>query len=172
MKILNIFLFILLANTTYRCADEENLIDCNSAAKQMMGRWEGASQYTQPSSARGVTQKFEIDVTSVNDCMFYGISSFEDSFTTFSITGTIDKYGWVEFRETEYANNDGEYTNCHSSGSSWNNPCNRWPYIRYKPGNKFENARFRSEVFILNGSFKMQGGWSSSVGGTYNLSKI
>ena len=115
MKILNIFLFILLANTTYRCADEENLIDCNSAAKQMMGRWEGASQYTQPSSARGVTQKFAIDVTSVDDCMFYGISSFEDSFTTFSITGTIDKYGWVEFRETEYANNDGEYTNCHRS---------------------------------------------------------
>ena len=35
MKILNIFLFILLANTTYRCADDENTIDCKSAAKQM-----------------------------------------------------------------------------------------------------------------------------------------
>ena len=89
MKIINIFLFILLANTTYRCADDENTIDCKSAAKQMMGRWEGASNYTQPSSARGVTQQFAIDVTSVDDCMFYGISSFEDSFTTFSITGTI-----------------------------------------------------------------------------------
>ena len=66
MKILNIFLFILLANTTYRCADDENLIDCNNAVNQMMGRWEGASNYTQPSSARGINQKFAIDVTSVD----------------------------------------------------------------------------------------------------------
>jgi len=62
MKILNIFLFILLANTTYRCAEDENTIDCNSAVQQMLGRWEGASNYTQPSSARGVTQQFAINV--------------------------------------------------------------------------------------------------------------
>ena len=73
MKILNIFLFILLANTTYRCAEDENTIDCNSAVQQMLGRWEGASNYTQPSSARGVTQKFAIDITSADGCMFYGI---------------------------------------------------------------------------------------------------
>ena len=172
MKILNIFLFILLANTTYRCAEDENTIDCNSAVQQMLGRWEGASNYTQPSSARGVTQKFAIDITSADGCMFYGISSFEDSFTTFSITVEIDKYGWVEFRETEYAHNDGDYTDCQSNGSSWNNPCNRWPYVRWRPGTKFHEARFRSEPYVLNGEFFTQGGgWNSQIRGNFTITK-
>lgn len=172
MKISAFFLFILLANTTFRCAEEENTINCNDASNDMIGRWEGTSSYTQPSSASGVMQKFAIDIVTTDGCLFYGISSFEDSNTTFSVTGTIDKYGWVVFRETEFANDGGEYTGCTSNGSSWNNPCNRWPYIRYKPGNKFEDARFRANPYILNGTFRMQGGWSGSVGGNYILTKI
>ena len=66
----------------------------------------------------------------------------------------------------------GEFTGCKStSSSSWNNPCNRWPYSRWKPGTKFHEARYRSEPFVLQGEFFSSGGWNSSHRGTFLISK-
>ena len=109
---------------------------------------------------------------SSNDCFFQGISAFEESNTTFVVSGTIDKYGWVEFMETEYEINGGEYTDCTGNGSNWNNPCNRWPYVRWRPGTKFHEARFRSEPYVLNGEFFTQGGgWNSQIRGNFTITK-
>ena len=56
--------------------------------------------------------------------------------------------------------------------SNWNNPCNRWPYVRWRPGTKFNEARFRSDPYILQGEFfTAGGGWNSTIRGTFTLSK-
>ena len=89
------------------------------------------------------------------------------------MSGTIDKYGWVEFMETSYEIDGGEYTKCAASGtSSWNNPCNQWPYVRWRPGVKYHEARFRFEPLILQGKFFSAGGWrSGAVNGNYQIVK-
>ena len=69
------------------------------------------------SSASGTSHKITLSIISSNDCFFQGISAFEESNTTFVVSGTIDKYGWVEFMETEYEINGGEYTDCTGNGS-------------------------------------------------------
>ncbi len=113
-----------------------------------------------------------LSIISSNDCFFQGISAFDQSNTTFVVSGTIDKYGWVEFMETEYEINGGEYTDCVGNGSTWNNPCNRWPFIRWRPGTKFHEARFRTEPYVLTGEFFTQGGgWNNTVRGNFTISK-
>ena len=97
----------------------------------------------------------------------------DEAGTAFVVSGTIDKYGWVEFMETSYEIDGGEYTKCAASGtSSWSNPCNQWPYVRWRPGVKYHEARFRSEPFILQGNFFSAGGWrSGAVNGNYQITK-
>ena len=171
MKSLTTFLFIFLASSSWRCDEPEDTINCADAAKQMIGTWKGRTDYTS-SSASGSTHKITLSIISSNDCFFQGISAFEESNTTFVVSGTIDKYGWVEFMETEYEINGGEYTDCTGNGSNWNNPCNRWPYVRWRPGTKFHEARFRSEPYVLNGEFFTQGGgWNSQIRGHFTISK-
>ena len=91
MKSLTTFLFIFLASSTYRCREAEDTINCADAAKQMVGTWEGRADYTS-SSANGTTHKMTLSVISSNDCFFQGISAFNESNTTFVISGTVDKY--------------------------------------------------------------------------------
>ena len=172
MKSLTTFLFMFLASSSWRCDEPEDTINCSDAAKQMIGTWTGRTDYTS-SSASGTSHKITLSIISSNDCFFQGISAFEESNTTFVVSGTIDKYGWVEFMETEFEINGGEYTDCvPNSGSSWNNQCNRWPYIRWRPGTKFHEARFRSEPFVLNGEFFTQGGgWNSQIRGNFTITK-
>ena len=75
--------------------------------------------------------------------------------------------------ETSYEIDGGEYTLCTSeSTSSWNNPCNQWPTVRWRPGVKYHEARFRSDPFVLQGEFFSAGGWrSGSVNGNYQIAK-
>ena len=57
---------------------------------------------------------------------------------------------------------------------SWNNPCNRWPYVRWRPGTKFHEARFRSEPYVLKWSefFTQGGGWNSQISdGNFTITK-
>ena len=171
MKLLTTFLFIFLASSTYRCRDPEETIDCASAAKEMIGTWKGRVDYTS-SSAYGETHNITMSVISSNECFFQAINAFDEATTTFVVSGTIDKYGWVEFMETEYEIDGGEYTGCTGNGSNWNNPCNRWPYVRWRPGTKFHEARFRSDPYVLQGEFFTQGGgWNSTVRGNFTISK-
>ncbi len=171
MKSLTTFLFIFLASSSWRCEEPEDTIDCADAAKQMIGTWKGRTDYTN-SSASGTSHNITLSIISSNDCFFQGISAFDQSNTTFVVSGTIDKYGWVEFMETEYEINGGEYTDCVGNGSTWNNPCNRWPFIRWRPGTKFHEARFRTEPYVLTGEFFTQGGgWNNTVRGNFTISK-
>ena len=101
MKLLTTFLFIFLASSTYRCREPEDTIDCASAAKEMIGTWKGRVDYTS-SSANGETHNITMSVISSNECFFQAINAFDEASTTFVVSGTIDKYGWVEFMETEY----------------------------------------------------------------------
>ena len=49
---------------------------------------------------------------------------------------------------------------------------NNWPTVRWRPGTKYHEARFRSDPYILNGEFFAQGGgWNSQIRGTYLISK-
>ncbi len=167
MKLITTFLFILVASSTYRCKEPEDTINCKDAATQMIGVWKGKNDYS-----NGGTHNMTLTVTSSNNCFFQGISSFEESNTTFVVSGSIDKYGWVEFMETEYDVNGGEYTDCSPNGSSWNNQCNTWPTVRWRPGIKFNESRFRSNPYVLVGEFYGAGnGWRSSIRGTFTLSK-
>jgi len=171
MKLLTTLIFIILASSTYRCREPEATIDCSSAAQQMIGTWKGRADYTSW-SANGETHEVTLSIISSNDCFFQGINTFKEANTTFVVSGTVDKYGWVEFMETEYEYDGGEYTGCVGNGSNWNNPCNRWPYVRWRPGTKFNEARFRTDPYILQGEFfTAGGGWNSTIRGTFTLTK-
>ena len=172
MKILIHLTFILLASSTYRCADDELTIDCEQATRDMVGTWKGTLNYAN-SRANGTRHNITLSIISTIGCQFQGISAFDESGTTFVVSGTIDKYGWVEFMETAYEIDGGEFTKCTiGSGSSWNNPCNQWPYIRWRPGVKYEKARFRSDPLILQGRFFSAGGWrTGSVNGDFQIVK-
>ena len=171
MKLLTTLIFIILASSTYRCSEPEATIYCSSAAQQMIGTWKGRADYTSW-SANGETHEVTLSIISSNDCFFQGINTFKEANTTFVVSGTVDKYGWVEFMETEYEYDGGEYTGCVGNGSNWNNPCNRWPYVRWRPGTKFNEARFRTDPYILQGEFfTAGGGWNSTIRGTFTLTK-
>ncbi|MAD59231.1 MAG: hypothetical protein CMB81_02745 [Flammeovirgaceae bacterium] len=172
MKIITSLVFILLASSTYRCAEEEITIDCTQATSDMIGTWRGKLSYTN-SQANGASHNITLSIISSNGCLFQGISAFDASGTSFTVSGTIDKYGWVEFMETSYEIDGGEYTKCAStSTSSWNNPCNQWPNVRWRTGVKYHEARFRSDPLVLQGEFFSAGGWrSSQVRGTYQIVK-
>ena len=168
MKSLVTFLFIFLASSSWRCDEPEDTIDCANAANQMIGTWTGRTNYT-----NGDHHNLTLKITSSNDCFFEGVSSFNESSTSFVVTGSIDKYGWVQFTETKYDIDGGEYSSCTSNGSSsWSSPCNQWPIIRWRPGTKFHEARFRSDPFVLAGEFYGQGGgWRSQIRGDFTITK-
>jgi len=52
------FLFIILASSTYRCADD--VVDCNEASQNMVGEWSGIINYTNPYSANGKKHNFSL----------------------------------------------------------------------------------------------------------------
>ena len=155
MKLINILLFIFLWNTTYRCKKDELIIDCEDAAKKMIGTWKG-SQYTN-STYYPFNDQFTLKVISSDECSFLGETSYSQSTTTFSVSGKIDMYGWIKFSETKYITNGGEYDDC--NGSYW--VCRR---IRWRPGAEFEDARFKDDAF--------SGKWNlSSFNGGFDLKK-
>ena len=53
------FLFIILASSTYRCADDDT-IDCSEASKNMVGEWSGQISYSRPTSADGKKHNFSL----------------------------------------------------------------------------------------------------------------
>ena len=78
MKLLTTFLFIFLASSTYRCANDDT-INCSQAAQEMVGEWIGESHYVRPSSADGNKHEFSLTVESSIDCTFTGFNTFKDS---------------------------------------------------------------------------------------------
>ena len=82
MKVTLLF-FILLASSTYRCADD--VVDCTEASKNMIGEWSGTINYTNPYNANGKTHNFSLIINSSNECTFKGFSTFEDSNTSFNV---------------------------------------------------------------------------------------
>ena len=46
MKSTTLFVFILLASSTYRCAEDELTIDCAKATSDMIGTWKGNLNYS------------------------------------------------------------------------------------------------------------------------------
>ena len=166
MKQFTIFLFILVASSTYRCEEPENTIDCKTATASLVGNWEGTLLYD-----AGYRQNIDLRITSNTGCTFLGTIGFEDSHTVFIISGTVDKYGWVKFSENDYFYDGGEYTGC--NGSGWSNPCDRWPFGRYKTGTKYEEARLKNNNTLLNGSFYQQASsWNSTLRGDFTLEKL
>ena len=156
MKFINILLLIFLWNTTYRCKKDELTINCEDAAKNMIGRWKG-SQYTNNGS---FNDEFTLKIISSDGCSFLGETSYSQSISTFSVSGKIDEYGWVKFSETKFNVNGGEYDACSIANTSW------WACrsIRWRPGAEFDDARFKEDSF--------SGKWSLSYfSGGYDLKK-
>ena len=171
MKIF-IFSFILIAGSTYRCSDD-NTINCSLAAKEMIGVWEGELHYKGPNIANGEKHIKSLVIESSTDSLFFGFSSYNESNNIFKITGGIDIYGWVEFTEVEFINNDGEYEECLNRTNS-NVICKDWPDLRWRIGTKFEDTRFNRDPYILNGKFKRPSSFERSweiLSGNYTISK-
>ena len=59
MKILIHLAFILLASSTYRCAEDEITIDCAQATSDMVGTWKGKLNYTN-SQANGARHNITV----------------------------------------------------------------------------------------------------------------
>ena len=166
MKQLITFLFIFLASSTWRCDEPEDTINCADATKSIIGQWDGRLLYD-----AGYKQNITLDITTNTSCVFTGLMSFEDSQTIFIVSGTVDKYGWVKFSETDYFYDGGEYTKC--VGSGWSNPCNRYPTGRYRTGTRYEDARLRNDNTLLNGDFYMQSSsWYNGLRGNFLIEKV
>lgn len=157
MKSFVTFLFILIASSTYRCGKEEETIDCVAATSSMIGSFDGTISYSSPQIANGQKHFFTLEITDVNECVFIGTSTYgtESNNTSFKVTGSIDKYGWVTFNETEY-NNDGKlFTDCEKTGTQswWCSDCNTWPIGRWRPGTIFNEGRYSNDPFEWVGEF-------------------
>lgn len=135
-----LFTFILLASSTYRCKEDELLIDCEAAASEMVGTWTGYHSTTNKS----FNEPFTLTVTESHGCIFTGVTTYAASETSFFANGSIDEYGWLEFTELKFMVDGGEYTSC--VGSWWQ--CRN---IRWKIGALFDGARFRNTT--MSGNF-------------------
>ena len=63
MKSLFYLAFILLASSTYRCADDELTIDCEQATRDMVGTWKGTLNYAN-SRANGTRHNITLSIIS------------------------------------------------------------------------------------------------------------
>ena len=138
-----IFLFFLW-NSTYRCADDEGLIKCNRVSKNILGTWKG----NQNSISNSFNDSFTLEITSASKCKFEGKTSYSKSSTSYKVKGTIDMYGWIKFREVEYINDGGEYTDCTLTETE----CQK---VRWQTGTLFEKAKYNDSEF--SGSWKLEG---------------
>ena len=166
-------LFIILASSTYRCSDQET-VDCEKVAAELIGEWRGSSIYSNPRSANGSLHEFSLVVSNSDGCNFMGVATYESSITTFNVTGSVDIFGWVTFTEESKLEDGGEYNECLTRTNS-NAICNSWPDLRWKEGNKFEDARFKRNPYILNGKFQRPNSFERTwqkLRGTFSLSKI
>tara|TARA_Y100000590_G_scaffold444435_1_gene575181 strand:+ start:66 stop:548 length:483 start_codon:yes stop_codon:yes gene_type:complete len=159
MKFLHIILIVFLWNTTYRCKKDELTIDCNEAAKKMIGTWTGS----QSNNAKTFSDSFTLKVTSSDGCTFFGETSYTQSITTFSVVGTIDEYGWMKFSENFYIVDGGEYSNC--QGSGWSSACRS---VRWRPGAVFDEVRFKEET--ISGQWNISC-WRCELNGGFTLFK-
>tara|TARA_B100000941_G_C28493026_1_gene549139 strand:+ start:217 stop:729 length:513 start_codon:yes stop_codon:yes gene_type:complete len=169
MKYLAITILFFLWNSTYRCADDEGLISCKRVSKSIIGTWQGS----QNSTGNYFDDNFTLEVTKASKCTFEGITSYSKSTTTYRVKGEIDMYGWVEFREVEYINDGGEYTNC----TQIETECQK---VRWQTGTLFEKAKFSDSE--LAGSWKLEGinttsgnSWNGMVlklSGKFNIQKL
>ena len=64
MKILIHLAFILLASSTYRCAEDEITIDCTQATSDMVGTWKGKLNYTN-SQANGARHNITLSTMNI-----------------------------------------------------------------------------------------------------------
>ena len=76
MKVILLF-FILLASSTYRCADD--VVDCTEASKNMIGEWSGTINYTNPYNANGKTHNISLIIKSSKECKIKDFTTIEYS---------------------------------------------------------------------------------------------
>lgn len=171
MKIFKI-VFIILASSTYRCSDQET-VDCKQVDQELIGDWKGVANYFGPRQANGSTHNFTLTIENSNGCSFTGYTKYDNFPTTFNVSGNVDIFGWVTFTEVSIKQDGGEYADCLVRINS-SSRCNQWPDLRWKEGNKFNEARFRRDPYILIGKFERpnsyERGWQI-LNGTFSLSK-
>ena len=126
-----------------------------------------------PRPAIGATHNFTLTIENSKGCSFTGHTKYDNFPTTFNVTGSVDMYGWVTFTEVSIKQDGGEYADCLVRINS-SSRCNQWPDLRWKEGNKFNEARFRRDPYILIGEFERPNSFERRwqiLNGTVSLSK-
>ena len=164
MKSFITFLFILIASSTYRCGKEEDTIDCIAATASMLGKFDAKTTYSSPLIAEGLTHNFILEITEVNDCMFVGTTTYGSNFNNhvLNISGTMDKYGWIQFKEVSNNYDGGLITNCTETfPDTWCSDCRSWPSSRIVPNLVYSDGRYSSDPFEWVGEIRTEG-WGSN----------
>jgi len=171
MKIFKIA-FIILASSTYRCSDQE-VVNCKNIDKEILGEWSGSLNYSGPRSAIGDNHTFILKIDNSNNCSFSGSTSYDNFITTFNISGFVDPFGWISFTEVSIKNDGGEYSDCLLKTNS-TLICNEWPALRWRKGNKFQDAKLNRNPFSFIGRFERPNSFEKKENiliGNFNLSK-
>ena len=99
--------------------------------------------------------------------------SLLDFTTTFNISGFVDPFGWISFTEVSIKNDGGEYSDCLLKTNS-TLICNEWPALRWRKGNKFQDAKLNRNPFSFIGRFERPNSFEKQENiliGNFNLSK-
>ena len=171
MKVFKI-VFIILASSTYRCSDQET-VDCNQVDQELVGDWKGVANYIGPTPAIGSSHNFTLTIENSNGCSFTGYTKYDNFSTTFNVAGSVDIFGWVTFTEISIKQGGEEYADCLMRTNSLSR-CDQWPDLRWKEGNKFDEAKFRRDPYILIGNFVRPNSFERRwqfLNGTFSLSK-
>ena len=175
MKSFITFLFILIASSTYRCGKEEETIDCVAATATMLGKFNATVTYNSPPIANGTSHSFVLEVTDVNDCLFTGTTTYGSEFNNhvLNISGTMDKYGWITFKETSVNFDGGIITDCVEpfEDNWWCSDCESWPNGRMLPVISFVEGRYSNDPFEWVGEIRTEG-WNSIPRPCSNISNV
>ena len=158
----------------------------------------GTLSYHEVQTAVGDTHDFIMNITEVDQCVFIGTIEFGEidnslneviGNVSYKVNGTIDKYGWVSFVETEFIERGSTEQQC-----TWGETiqlaqeCQNWPRGRFRrSGGIYNEGRFTSDPILeWSGEYNLpnsaygQGTWTSSgyqsvqvnnIAGGYKLTK-
>ena len=118
---------------------------------------------------------FVLEVTDVNDCLFTGTTTYGSEFNNhvLNISGTMDKYGWITFKETSVNFDGGIITDCVEpfEDNWWCSDCESWPNGRMLPVISFVEGRYSNDPFEWVGEIRTEG-WNSIPRPCSNISNI
>ena len=158
----------------------------------------GNLSYYEVQSAVGDTHDFIMNITEVDQCVFIGTIEFGEidnslnevlGNVSYKINGTIDKYGWVSFVETEFIEIGSAEQQCEWGETiQLAQECQNWPRGRFRrSGGIYNEGRFTSDPILeWSGEYNLpnsryyqgtyvNGGWISvpvnDVAGGYKITK-